>query len=97
MIIIEDEGEWDGKRRDFVDQGGQENIGRWSLLKLKSRKRSFIQAWMDGLQGSEEIPQKAVRIVIIVIEGKPGERKRSSSQGEAPFSQQGGFAKSRGG
>ena len=72
MVVIEHEDERIRDGGDVVEQGCQQRVaGRW-LRRLQRSQRPCADTRRNGLQGSDEVGQKARGVVIAGIERQPG-------------------------
>ncbi len=90
MVIIQDKDKMTRKFCDFVEQRGQYRFGRRWLGRLQPRQKPFTNARCNRLQCPNDIRQKAVNIIIPLIQGNPGGRLLAAGD---PFADQGAFPK----
>ena len=97
VVIVEDEnvGATLVVARQIVDQQGQKRFQRRQLRRLQHVQHVLANAGVNGLQGGDEIRQKANEVIVALVQRDPGHRPPTTSD---PFTKQRGLAKAgRGG
>ncbi len=90
MEIIEHQDPFFRKSRKLVDQQRQSNFPSIALGRLEQIQCFFPQPRLEGLQRTNYIAEKAAEIVIVAVEGQPGNGEIGFSR---PFDQEIGFSK----
>src|SRR5690348_3392686 len=94
MVVIKDEDEMVSYGSHIIEQGRQNRFGwRW-LRRLEHTQHPFSNIGRNRLQSSDEVRQKAYRVVIPFVQRQPGGRSLATGD---PSTDQRGFPKAGGG
>ena len=72
VVIVEHEDEAALETGDFIEQGGQHRFRRRRLGGLERAQNAFAGFRLQVLHSSDEISQKAGRVVVVLVQRKPG-------------------------
>ncbi|HEY3345873.1 MAG TPA: hypothetical protein VGJ97_13145, partial [Anaerolineaceae bacterium] len=89
VIIVQDEDHAGGERRLLVEQGDQHRLGGGRLGRLEQLQRARRELGLDGLQPGDQVGLKAHGVIVVRVQGKPGEALAPRVR---PFGEQGGLA-----
>jgi hypothetical protein len=68
VIVVEHQRERLFNLAQFIDQAGQDGLGRRRLRGKQQGKCGFAEARLERLQRSDEVSQKACGIIVVVVE-----------------------------
>jgi hypothetical protein len=78
VVIVEDEDEWSRRGGDVVDQAREERLWRGRLGSLQHSLGGLADFGINPLQGCHEIGEEARRVVVVFVEGEPGDWGRGA-------------------
>jgi hypothetical protein len=73
VVIIKDKDNPIGQGGNLVDQGSQDSLGRWRLRGFECAQRAFSDVGFNGLQGRDQVSQKADQVVVALVKREPGD------------------------
>ena len=93
MVVVKNEEKIVRDGGDFIEQGGQNRFDGWRLRGLEHPQHPCSDIRRNRLQGSDEVNQKTVGVVIPFIQRQPSNRSLATGD---PFADQRGFTKTGG-
>src|SRR5712691_4893011 len=94
MIVIEDECDVVGKSSECIYQGNQSGLNWWWLRKTEQCQNIIPNISNDRFQCSDNIAPEASGVIIVCIEGDPGDAPAVFRRCCTPGAEQGRLAKS---
>src|SRR5215472_11981048 len=90
VVIVQDQDKRVREGGQVIEEGGEQRFERWWLRGLEHRQDPGSNRRANGLQGSNEVGQKAAGVVVPLVQRQPCGWTRTSCQ---PLADQGGFTK----
>ena len=81
MVIVEHQDDRLGPAREGVDQVCEDQFRRQRLARTEQVERLDPETGVKGLQGSDDIGEKAREVIVAFIERQPGDVRKMKEEG----------------